>query len=91
MRPIDSAAVIRSWRFATVRPTIASPRKTEMPSGAMVPTGSGQRRQRQAEQEPEQQADEQADDRGHELGGGQLLDRAQRRQRGDTVRYGSSV
>ena len=31
----------RSWRFATVRPSIPSPRKIETPSGSHVPNGSG--------------------------------------------------
>ena len=75
--------MIRSCRLATVRPTIARPRKIETPSGATVPIGLGEPGQRQAEQQAQQQAQEQPDDRRHELGGRQLLDRTQRGQRRD--------
>ena len=41
MSPMLSAAVIRSWRLATVSPTIARPRNMEMPIGATVPIAPG--------------------------------------------------
>ena len=39
--PIASAAMIRSSRFATVRPSIPSPRPSDTASGSHVPSGSG--------------------------------------------------
>ena len=72
-RPIASAAASRSSRLATVSPTMPSPRNSETPSGSHVPSGSGERGERQAEQEAHQQADEEADDGGDELGRGECL------------------
>ena len=72
-RPAPSAAAMRSYRLATVRPIIPSPRNSEMPSGSQVPSGPSIWASGRPSSRPEQQPDEQAEDRRHELGGRQLL------------------
>ena len=72
-RPTASAAMTRSWRLATVRPSIPSPRKMETAERGQVPNGSGAD-ERHAQQEAHQQADQQAGDGRDELGGRELLD-----------------
>src|SRR5215212_8982770 len=42
--PIACAARMRSSRFATVSPSIPSPRKSETPKGSQVPNGTGKAR-----------------------------------------------
>ena len=69
--------------MATVRPSMPSPRKIDTPSGSQVPNGVGEAGQRQAEQEAHQQAEQEPDDGGHELGGRELLDRADQPGRRD--------
>ena len=83
MRPIASAATIRSARLATVSPSIPRPNRSDTPSGSHVPNGSGNWDSGRPEQEAHQQADQQADDRGHELGGRQRLDPTHEPERGD--------
>ena len=74
--PIASAAMIRSSRFATVSPSIPSPRPSDTAERQPRPERVREGGERQAEQQPHQQAEEQADDGRDELGGRELLDLA---------------
>jgi len=74
--PTASAAISRSLRLATVRPSMPSPRKIETPERQELPPRIRQSGKRKPEQQPHQQTQQQPDDRRDELGGGQLLDLA---------------